>query len=114
MKLKGQSRPIIPAAERAEIVSALEDVDYVTIFAELTPIDIIAALQPDIHCKGGDYADNSSLPESDVVTNYGGQVRLLSFLSNHSTSKVIQNILKNYTSSGANVNTNSTDFSQMA
>ena len=54
-RLKGPDRPLNPEAERAEILAALECVDCVTLFDEATPIELILAIKPDIHCKGGDY-----------------------------------------------------------
>ncbi len=91
-ELKGPDRPIVPEAERAEIIAALGAVDAVTIFPEATPISILEKLQPDIHCKGGDYADTGedSLPESETVRAYGGQIKILDLTQGSSTSDLLQ------------------------
>ncbi len=64
--LKGEGRPVMPASERAEIIAALDGVDYVTIFDERSPARLLGALKPDVHCKGTDYTADS-VPERDVV-----------------------------------------------
>src|SRR5437667_10359627 len=78
-QLKGPGRPLIPAAQRVEILAALEDVDYVVIFDELTPEAALARLQPDVHCKGADYAPphGKPIPEAPVVAAYGGRIEFL-------------------------------------
>ena len=70
--LKGENRPLVPEAERAEMLAGLECVDYVVIFRELTPIDLLAELKPNIHVKGGDYK-LEQLIERDVVEANGGE-----------------------------------------
>jgi phosphoheptose isomerase len=89
-ELKGPARPIVPEAERAEVLAALAAVDAVTIFAEATPIEILGELQPDIHCKGGDYPNGDDLPESETVKAYGGRVEILGFTEGSSTSDLLQ------------------------
>src|SRR5690349_1922472 len=69
-RLKGQSRPIVPEAERAELLAALACVDYVTLFDEPTPIDLLETLRPHIHTKGGDY-DPEQMPETSIVRQGG-------------------------------------------
>ena len=81
-RLKGPTRPIVPAAERAELVAGLGCVDYVTIFGEDTAAELVRALQPDVYVKGGDYAAPGSttgkpLPEAEVVTAAGGEVVII-------------------------------------
>lgn len=85
-------RPIIPEAQRAEVLAALKAVDGVVIFGEPTASDLIAALQPDVYVKGGDYTI-STLPEAQVVHSYGGKVELIQIEVPSSTSAIIQKIL---------------------
>jgi rfaE bifunctional protein nucleotidyltransferase chain/domain len=89
--LKGESRPINSENERAEIVAALECVDYVTIFQEATPITLLQDLQPPYYVKGGDYTE-ADLPEAETVIGYGGYVVVLPFEEGHSTSSLIERI----------------------
>lgn len=89
-ELKGPDRPLVPALERAEIVAALGAVDVVTIFPETNPIEILRELQPDIHCKGGDYADAGELPETETVRAYGGRVEILGLTPGSSTSNLLE------------------------
>jgi rfaE bifunctional protein nucleotidyltransferase chain/domain len=95
--LKGPGRPLTPELERAEILCALECVDYVVIFDEPTAEHVLEALQPDLYVKGGDYRQACSstqdmLPEARVVEGYGGQVRILPFAEDHSTAGIIRRI----------------------
>jgi rfaE bifunctional protein nucleotidyltransferase chain/domain len=89
--LKGKDRPILPQDQRAEIVSALETVDLVTIFTEPTVTELLLALQPDIHAKGTDYTEET-VPERDVVRSFGGQVAIVGDPKNHSSSDMIEKI----------------------
>jgi rfaE bifunctional protein nucleotidyltransferase chain/domain len=90
--LKGEGRPIIPEQERAEIVSALADVDAVIVFPELDVRSIIREIRPDIHAKGTDYtADN--VPERNVVADCGGRVAIVGDSKDHSTSEIIRSRL---------------------
>ena len=88
---KGPARPVLPAAERAEIVSALESVSYVTIFDEPTVEQLLLALKPDIHAKGTDYTTDT-VPERDVVRLYGGRVAIVGDPKDHSTSEIISRL----------------------
>jgi D-glycero-beta-D-manno-heptose 1-phosphate adenylyltransferase len=90
--LKGEGRPIMPAEERAEIVAALADVDAVVIFPELDVRAIIREIRPDIQAKGTDYTADS-VPERDVVTEYGGRVEIVGDPKDHSTSEIIRSQL---------------------
>lgn len=87
-RLKGPGRPILPEAERAEIVAALESVTYVTVFNEPTVEELLLALRPDIHAKGTDYTEDS-VPERDVVRSYGGRVAIVGDPKDHSTSAIL-------------------------
>ena len=88
-RLKGDSRPLVPQAERMEVLAALACVDYVTLFDESTPEALLAVLQPHIHVKGGDY-DIERMPETPVVRRHGGQVIAISFVAGHSTSRLVE------------------------
>jgi D-glycero-beta-D-manno-heptose 1-phosphate adenylyltransferase len=90
--LKGKGRPLQPEAERAEILAALECVDYVLLFDALTVDDILRELQPDIHAKGTDYTEES-IPERDTVLSYGGQVAIAGDPKDHATRDLIKTIL---------------------
>ena len=94
-RLKGDKRPIVPQFDRSAMLSALEVVDMVVIFEDATPINLISSLKPHIHVKGGDYVA-SELPEYPIVTSYGGEVKILSFIDGHSTSGLIDRILSLY------------------
>lgn len=85
---KGAGRPVLPALERAEIVAALDSVDYVTIFEEPTVEQLLLALKPNVHAKGTDYT-TETVPERDVVRSYGGQVAIVGDPKDHSTSAII-------------------------
>ena len=85
---KGAGRPVMPATERAEIVAALESVDYVTIFDEPTVEQLLLALKPDVHAKGTDYTVDT-VPERDVVRAYGGRVAVVGDPKDHSTRDLL-------------------------
>ena len=87
--LKGEGRPLMPAHERAEIVSAIRGVSYVTIFEDRSPARLLQALQPDFQCKGTDYTADS-VPEAEVVRAYGGQVVIVGDPKDHSTTDILQ------------------------
>ena len=87
--LKGEGRPRMPAAERAEIVAALEDVDAVVIFPEPDVRALLRELRPDIHAKGTDYTVET-VPERDVVAEYGGRVAIVGDSKDHSTSDLLR------------------------
>ena len=90
--LKGEGRPIMPEQERAEILSALADVDAVLVFPELDVRSIIREIRPDIHAKGTDYTADS-VPERDVVADCGGRVAIVGDSKDHSTSEIIRSRL---------------------
>ena len=88
-KLKGASRPFMPERERAEIVSALKFVDYVTIFNEPTVAELIRAVRPDFHAKGTDYTTDT-VPEREIVREYGGKTAIVGDPKAHSSTDLIQ------------------------
>jgi len=89
--LKGTGRPIVPALERARLLTALRCVDAAIIFDGDTADELINALQPEIYVKGGDY-QNKPLPERPAVERYGGRIVLIDLLAGHSTSALIARI----------------------
>ena len=93
-ELKGPDRPLVPVEDRADLLAALEPVDYVVVFDGPTPEPALARLRPDVHCKGGDYAppNGRPVPEAELVVAYGGRVEFLPFLPGHSTSDLIDRI----------------------
>ena len=90
-KIKGPSRPIPPEAERAELLASLEMVDYVTVFSQPDPAEVIRALQPNVLVKGGDWTQDQIIGK-DTVESHGGKVVTLPFLPGHSTAKIIERI----------------------
>jgi rfaE bifunctional protein nucleotidyltransferase chain/domain len=92
LKGKGQEgRPILAAADRAELVAALQFVDYVVIFPEPTVGPLLLAVKPDVHCKGTDYAPDT-VPERDVVKAYGGRIAIVGDPKDHSTRDLLTRI----------------------
>lgn len=89
-KLKGENRPLISEAERAEIISALRFVDYVTIFPEPTVEELLRAVRPDFHAKGTDYTVET-VPERAIVLEYGGQTAIVGDPKDHSSTELINN-----------------------
>ncbi len=89
--LKGPDRPIMPDVERAELLAALACVDCVVVFAGPTPAPLIAALRPDVHCKGTDYTADA-VPERAVVAAYGGRTVIVGDPKDHSTRELVARI----------------------
>ena len=89
--LKGEGRPVLAAAHRAELVAALRGVDYVVIFPEPTVGPLLEALKPDVHCKGTDYTPDT-VPERDIVKGYGGRVAIVGDPKYHSTRDLLARI----------------------
>ncbi|HEY3056452.1 MAG TPA: adenylyltransferase/cytidyltransferase family protein [Thermoanaerobaculia bacterium] len=87
--LKGEGRPVMNERERAELVSAIRGVSYVTIFQENTPSRLLEVLKPDCQCKGTDYTPDS-VPERDVVRSYGGKVVIVGDPKDHSTTAILE------------------------
>jgi len=91
--LKGEARPIQSQEDRAVILDALESVDLVVIFDQETPEKIIKTLLPDVLVKGGDYTPDTIIG-ADIVTENGGEVKVIPFRSGQSTSGIIEKIIK--------------------
>jgi D-glycero-beta-D-manno-heptose 1-phosphate adenylyltransferase len=93
-QLKGSNRPIMTELYRAEVLAALKPVDAVVIFEQLTAVDLIVAIAPDIYVKGGDY-QIETLPEAPAVMANGGRIELIHIQVPISTTKIVQRI-KNF------------------
>jgi rfaE bifunctional protein nucleotidyltransferase chain/domain len=89
--LKGPGRPFLPAADRAELVAALQGVDLAVVFEEDTVASLIEALRPDLHCKGTDYTEES-VPEREVVKRVGGATGIVGDPKDHSTRDLIERV----------------------
>ena len=89
--LKGPGRPILSAADRAELIAALRGVDYVVTFHEPTVTPLLLALKPDVHCKGTDYTADT-VPERETVRSYGGRVAIVGDPKDHSTRDLLARI----------------------
>ena len=89
--LKGEGRPLMPAEERAEMISALADVDAVVIFPEPDVGALLRELHPDIHAKGTDYT-KETVPERQVVKEYGGRVEIVGDPKDHSATDFIRRL----------------------
>ena len=87
--LKGPTRPLQPEHERAQLLAALQCVDFVVLFSQPTPIELLTQLRPDVHVKGGDY-DASQLPETPIIESYGGRVHIAPIARGRSTTKLEQ------------------------
>ena len=93
--LKGKERPLIPENERADVIAALESVDYVTIFHELTPLEIIEYLKPDILVKGGDWKEKDVVGR-ELIEKWGGRVIIIPEVKGSSTTNIIEKIMQVY------------------
>ena len=89
--LKGPGRPILSAPDRAEMIAALESVDYVVLFPDPDVNRLLRLLKPDVHCKGTDYTPDT-VPERDTVLAYGGRIAIVGDPKNHSTRDMLERI----------------------
>ncbi len=87
--LKGENRPYMPENERAEIVSSIRCVDFITVFDEPTVEELIRAIRPDFHAKGTDYT-TETVPEREIVREYGGRVAIVGDPKDHSSTNLIK------------------------
>ena len=92
-RLKGTGRPILPAADRAELVAALRGVDYVVVFPDENVERLLQLLKPDVHCKGTDYTVDS-VPERGVVAGYGGRTAIVGDAKSHATRDLLRRIAR--------------------
>jgi D-glycero-beta-D-manno-heptose 1-phosphate adenylyltransferase len=94
-ELKGPGRPLLDAGARAELVAALQSVDYVLIFDETTAAQVLRDLRPHVHCKGTDYTEKT-VPEREVMESLGGVVRIVGDPKDHSTRELLSEIARRY------------------
>ncbi|MCC6063232.1 MAG: D-glycero-beta-D-manno-heptose 1-phosphate adenylyltransferase [Thermocrinis sp.] len=94
-RIKGEKRPILPQQMRAYLLDNLKPVDYVVVFEEDTPLELIKAIKPDVLVKGADW-DLERIVGADFVLSYGGRVERIPFSFDISTSKVVERILDLY------------------
>ena len=92
-KLKGSGRPILTAADRAELVAALRGVDYVILFGDANVERLLMLLRPDVHCKGTDYTVDT-VPERAVVQGYGGRIAIVGDSKRHSTRDLVARLAR--------------------
>jgi len=90
-RLKGAGRPILPAADRSELVAGVRGVAYVTVFPDATVERLLTRLKPDVHCKGTDYSVDS-VPERAVVAAYGGRTAIVGDPKDHATRDLLARI----------------------
>jgi len=91
--LKGDGRPILPAADRAEIVAAVGGVAYVVVFGDADVARLLRRLRPDVHCKGTDYTVDT-VPERAVVAAYGGRTAIVGDPKRHATRDLLKRIAR--------------------
>lgn len=95
-RLKGPDRPITPEDERAEILSALSCVDYVTVFDDDRASAVVEAVRPDIYVKGGDYSPDPASPgfpiEASAALRHGAEVRIIPYVEGRSSSEIIRRL----------------------
>jgi len=93
--IKGEKRPLVSEQERAEVLAALEFVDYVTIFHDLTPLELINCLKPDFLIKGGDWAEENIVGREEIK-KWGGELIIIPQVKGKSTTNIIENIINAY------------------
>ncbi len=91
--LKGPGRPVMPELERAEILAALECVDYIVVFNDATVDGLLNELRPDVHAKGTDYREET-VPERATVLRYGGKIAIVGDPKEHSTREYLKRITR--------------------
>jgi len=89
--IKGEKRPLLPEEERAEVLSALECIDFITIFPESTPLELINLLKPDFLIKGGDWPEDKVVGR-DEIKKWGGRVILIPEIKGKSTTNIVEKI----------------------
>ncbi len=94
-KIKGEKRPIVNQTDRARVIAGLASVDYVVLFNQETPLEVITQLKPDILVKGGDWK-KEKIVGAGIVTGSGGKVFTINFLKNRSTTGLIKRIAKTF------------------
>lgn len=94
-QIKGEKRPLVPQEERAEIIAALEFIDFVTIFDEETPLELIKLLKPDVLIKGGDWPEDKVVGREEI-RRWGGKLTLIPEIIGKSTTNIVEKIRKAY------------------
>lgn len=94
-RFKGKNRPIIPQYERARMLAALECVDYVVIFNEDSPLNILRIIKPDRHIKGGTFVEERIKKEGELLKSWGGEFKNFEIEEGFSTTNIINKILEN-------------------
>jgi D-beta-D-heptose 7-phosphate kinase/D-beta-D-heptose 1-phosphate adenosyltransferase len=89
--IKGPTRPVLPQEERIELIAAMEPVDYVVVFDEADPYEVISQLRPDVLAKGGDWSKDKIIG-SDIVEQNGGTVAVIPYLKGFSSTEIIERI----------------------
>ena len=89
--LKGAGQPVLPAADRAELVAAIRGIDYVVIFSDPTVARLLTLVEPDVHCKGTDYTVDT-VPEREVVRAYGGRIAIVGDAKTHATRDLLERV----------------------
>ncbi len=97
--LKGDKRPLVSEEERAEVLAGLECIDFITVFPEPTPLELICLLQPDVLIKGGDWPEDKVVGR-DEIQKWGGQVTLIPEVIGKSTTNIVDKIIAAYCSGG--------------
>jgi len=95
--IKGEKRPLVPENERAEVLAALEFIDFVTIFPELTPLELINYLKPDVLIKGGDWPEEKVVGREEIK-KWGGRVAIIPEIEGKSTTNIVEKIKSLYAS----------------
>lgn len=89
--IKGEGRPINNELDRAEVLNALKSVDYVVLFDEDSPANLLDEIKPDVHTKGADY-NVDTLPEAEIIIKNGGRLEFIQFVPGKSTTSTIRKI----------------------
>ncbi len=95
--IKGAKRPLVSGEERAEVLAALECIDFITMFEELTPLELICYLKPDILIKGGDWPEDRIVGR-DEIKKWGGHVTIIPEVAGKSTTNIVDKIISAYCS----------------
>jgi rfaE bifunctional protein nucleotidyltransferase chain/domain len=90
-KIKGPARPVLPESDRSELLASLEMVDYVVLFDEPDPYELISAIRPNVLVKGGDWSD-AKIVGADLVEEAGGRVVVIPYIKGFSTTEIIERI----------------------
>jgi rfaE bifunctional protein nucleotidyltransferase chain/domain len=93
--LKGEKRPLVPEDERAEVLAGLECIDFVTIFPEMTPLELICYLKPDVLIKGGDWPEDQVVGRNEI-RQWGGHVTIVPEVAGRSTTNIVDKVISVY------------------